>query len=658
MANRPPGLLRSSANPDVVMMVCTAGHVDHGKTRLVRLLTGCNTDRLKEEQERGLTIELGFAPCVLGGDICVGIVDVPGHEKFVRNMVAGVSGIGMTILVIAADDGIMPQTIEHFQIMELLGVRRGIIVITKIDLVTPERVEEVREDIEVFVAGTFLEDAPVYAVSSETGEGIFDFYEGLQARVGDMVRQRKRGIFRMPVERVFVQKGFGAVVTGIPVDGTVRVGDEVELQPGGGRGRVRGLQRFLRNAEEGSYGQCLALNVSDFGRDGVERGQVVCHPGYLRSARQFYVDLKTVTGLSKPLEHGENIKLHTGTAERSGKVFLFEDKVVQGGARALAAITLADPVAAAVHDRFILRRPSPAVTVAGGEVLALSDDDTRKRKSLILDPLRAYRDLFEGVDPASPEGIDREVAWCLRFERNAGATVQDIARGALIPEAVVAESAARQSCLRCLAEGFYVHGDAYAERLGEAEARVKAVADAKKLSIPLADLRKGFDWPAPLIDAVMADLTKAGHIAVRGDRVVMRDALSNLPDADRALMERIYQTFEEGAWQSPRPEELPDLLNAPMDRIERLLHHLCAEGSLVRLAKNVVLSYNAYRRAQDIVVRTIQEKGALDSADFKYAIGSTRKYALAILDFLDSRRVTVRSGNVRKLAAQYERNLL
>ncbi len=326
---------------------------------MVKLLTGCNTDRLKAEQERGLTIELGFAPCFLGNNLCVGIVDVPGHEKFIKNMVAGVSGIDMTILVVAADDGIMPQTVEHFQIMDLLGVRHGIVALTKTDLVAAERVQQVAADIRAFLNGTFMEDAPICPVSSETLDGYDQFYDVLVKEITGIVKRRKVGVFRMPIERVFTQKGFGSVVSGIPVDGTIAVGAQVEVVPGDQTGKIRGVQRFLRDAAEGGYGQCLALNIPDFNRNPPARGQVLCLPGYLKPARFFHVKLTAVVGLEKPLRNANEIKFHTGTVEEPGKLYLLEDKTLEGGQTGLASIALSDAVAAAVHDRFIIRRPSP-----------------------------------------------------------------------------------------------------------------------------------------------------------------------------------------------------------------------------------------------------------------------------------------------------------
>jgi len=645
-------------------MLCTAGHVDHGKTALVRLLTGCNTDRLKVEQERGLTIELGFAPCVLGGDVAAGIVDVPGHEKFVRTMVAGVSGIDMTILVIAADDGIMPQTIEHFQIMELMGVRSGIVALTKTDLVAPERVAQVADEIKTFLRGTFMDGAPVCPVSSETGEGVFDFYETLVAQIRNIAKRRRRGVFRMPIERTFAQKGFGTVVTGIPVDGTIEIRAEVELVPGGVTARVRGIQRFLRDTSEGRHGQCLAINVPEFGKRPPERGQVLCVPGYLKPAVFFHVSLLAVNGPGKPLANAEAIKFHTGTAEENGKVYLLHGKKkLAAGERALALVVSSKPVAAAVHDRFILRRPSPAATVAGGEILSASMALARGKKDAAVRQLEEYETLWRGVDPADEEGIEIELAYRLRAQQPLGTTVKDLAVAAFLPEAVVAECLARAvergDDLMVLPGGYYIHKDMYRARLEEVEARLDQAAANSNLSLGLTDLRKGLQtWPQALWNALQAELERTGRIAVRGAKLVLHDAVKTLDKADRDLLERLLREYEVTRFNSPRPDELPARLDAPQQKIDRLLKLLCDDGRLIRLAPNVVLSYNAVRDAQNIVLDIIQKAGVLDSADFKYAIESSRKYALALLDYFDTRRITVRNGNLRRLAPDYERGLL
>ena len=662
MKPRPPGQLRASVNPNVVMMICTAGHVDHGKTQLVKFLTGCQTDRLKAERERGLTIELGFAPCVIGGSTCVGIVDVPGHEKFVRTMIAGVSGIDMTILVVAADDGIMPQTVEHVQIMSLLGVRHGIVALTKTDLVAADQVETRVCEVRTFLRGGFLERAAICPVSSVTGAGFPAFYDTLVEHVTEAQVRPRTGVFRMPIERVFSPKGFGTVVTGIPVAGVVSTGDELELLPGGDRGSVRGIQCFLRDAAAGGSGQCLALNIPDIDRDAVTRGAVLCQPGVLEPAPFVHIRLTAVDTLAKPLRNAEEIKFLCGTTEERGKLYLLDDRTLARGQTALATVALANPIAAAAHDRAIVRRPSPATTVGGGTILAVSHEATRPARRVVLADLTAYEALLDGLDPASPEGTAKRVEHVLITAGPTGATVADIARAALLTaddvELGVTGLVAAHRAIE-LGGGRFIHADAYSECLNQVEARItRAGAEDKRLTLTVNELRQGLDWPASLWRRIQADLEREGVVAAAGDGLLLQQAAAGLSEADRDLMARMCAAYDEGGFHSPRPDELPGVLEAPRADVERLLVYLCGRGNLVRLNRNVILNPTHYRNAQDLVVGIVQEKGMLDSADFKYAIQSTRKYALAILDDLDARGVTVRSGNNRRLARDFERHLL
>ncbi|MEW6072877.1 MAG: selenocysteine-specific translation elongation factor [Planctomycetota bacterium] len=659
---RPPGFVRPTENPDVIMMVCTAGHVDHGKTRLVKLLTGCNTARLKEEQERGLTIELGYAPCLLGGEVAVGIVDVPGHERFVRNMVAGVSGIDMAILVIAADDGIMPQTIEHFQIMRLVGVRHGMVALTKTDLVDAARVAQVTAEIRESLAGTFLDGARICPVSAETFDGFFEFYEALVAEVRQLEKRRSDGVFRMPIINSFTSEGFGAVVTGIPVDGTIAIGDPVELVPGHQVGKVRGLQRFLRDATTGGFGQCLAVNVPELGKLRPVRGQVLCRPGHLEAWPAFHLQLEVVPGVDAPLRHAEPIVFHTGTAEGRGKLYLLEAKSLGEGERGLATIVLDAPIAAAVHDRFILRRPSPARTVAGGEIVGVTTDTRRRRRGDVLAALHLFQATFAGTPAAGPARRAREVEHFLRSRRPAGASPAEVGRGTLLAEPAVAaalEALTGTGTVLNLARDCVIHAENLAARLAEARERVQAAAGgAKHLRLSVADLRQGLDWPAPLWTRIQAALEAEGLVTRHGSELVLERAVEELGAREQTLRERILAVYEETGLASPHPDEIPARLGAPAAEIERLLELLCAQGEMFRLAKNVALSRSWLKKAQDTAVAAIRARGVLDSGDFKNDLGSTRKYALAVLDFLDARHVTVRRGNIRTLSANYERNLV
>jgi len=653
--------LRPEAKPDVIMMVCTAGHVDHGKTQLVKLLTGCETDRLKAEKERGLSIELGFAPCFLGSNRAFGIVDVPGHEKFIKNMVAGVSGIALAILVIAADDGVMPQTIEHVQIMELLGVRHGVVALTKTDLVSNDLVKTRADQIEKFLEDTPLRGSPVFPLSSVTFEGVADFYEALVDRIRNLAMQKEIGIFRMPIERAFSQKGFGVVATGLPVAGSISVGDQVEVLPGNLKGKVRGIQCFLQNAGEGSYGQCLALNIPDI-RKKPARGQVVSLPGYLKAATIFHVRARTVPGLDPPLRNAEQIKLYTGTAEQPGKVYILESKRLDAGSSGLATVVVTAPVAAAPGDRFILRRPLPDSTVAGGEVLAVSYGERRPKKTVVLNQLETYERFLAGVDSSSPEGAARKIEYFLHGAQASCANAREISQGTLVPLDVVEEQLGllsdRQAILQ-LGGSHFIHAEAYQDCLTKIESRIGEVsAETGSLSLTISNLKKGNDWPAPLWDRILGDLEQDDVVVVRDTTVILRDAVTKLPASDRAIIARLSHVYEETGFQSPRPDDLPGMIDAPEPEVLRLMNYLCKEGKLIRLSKNVVLSPHNFKKAQDMVVRIIKDEGSLDSAHFKTRIGSTRKYALAILDHLDARKITVRVGNLRKLSPSYERYLI
>ncbi|MFC1736878.1 selenocysteine-specific translation elongation factor [Candidatus Hydrogenedentota bacterium] len=647
---------------DVRMMVCTAGHVDHGKTSLVKLMTGCNTDRLQAELDRGLTIELGFAPFVIDKDLSVGIVDVPGHEKFIKNMVAGVSGIEMTILVVAADDGMMPQTVEHFRIMELLGVHRGIVALTKTDLVSPERVEEVASELRNFLTGTPLEGAKICPVSSKTLDGYGEFYDSLVSEIKTIPLRRRCGIFRMPVERVFLRQGFGLVISGIPVEGTVKVGDVVELRPGNSRGKVRGIQCFMRKTDSGGAGQCLALNIRDLGNTPPDRGQVLCAPGFVQPASIFHLQLSVIPDTTRPLENAEEIKFHSGTIEQIGKVYLMDNKVLGPGETGLASVALREPVAVSQRDRAILRRLSPAFTVAGGRVLAVTPGDRRPRKKDILPRLLDQIEFFEETSVDNSESASLICEYCLRSRMHIGGSVEEISRATLLARDKVAEELSalvETGKLVRIGTDFYVHIEAYGNSVEEIRARVKKFAASDGiLSVSLNDMRQELDWPDALWEHLLKQLASEGVFRVEGSRLILGAASKAVSSEEQALIDKIIDLYSRTGFKSPRPDTLPELVGAPLERVDRILEHLCNEKRLVRLSRSVILHADYFRKAQKIVIDTISSDGVLDSSNFKHAIDSTRKYALAILDYLDGERMTVRVGNKRKLAPNYEKTLL
>ncbi len=652
-----PGSFRPESR-DVDMMVCTAGHVDHGKTSLVKWLTGCETDILKEEKERGMTIEPGFAPCSTATGASVGITDVPGHEKFVHHMVAGVSGIGMCILVIAADDGIMPQTVEHFQIMELLGVERGVVALTKMDLVDAATLAQRIEEIRAWLANGFLKDAPICPVSSSTGEGILEFHRVFSAAVAEAVRAEPLGIFRLPIERVFSMEGHGRVLSGVPVAGQLSEGDLVELVPGGAQGRVRGMQCFGRAAEQGRSGLCMALNIPDFARADPRRGQVLCLPGRLRAATVFHSRVRMLEHTGLGVKNGERVMLHTGTAEVQARVYCLETKDLAPGDSAWVALATDEPVAAALCDRYILRKLSPVRTLGGGRFSDIVVDGRRPRKAEALERLAHWDAHYAGAGYRDRGTAALLVEQCIEMNHPDGAERGELLGECLLTEPVLAEIAAeleKQGKIARIGHDLWLHqrsAERLCSRLGE---EIQGRFDkGERVLEPQA---VGPQIPPAVKTHVLGLLAVRGAIERKGDRIVPRGT-QEAPTPEQRLAERIYGLYVETGFNSPRPEDVPNLLREAPEQVESVLRMLVSEGRLVRVSAKVVLTREHMTQAQEKVVAAILKNGQLDSGDFKFLIDSTRKYALAILEYMDRTHVTVRLDSIRKLAPNYEKRRL
>ncbi|HNT36346.1 MAG TPA: selenocysteine-specific translation elongation factor, partial [bacterium] len=540
MERRPPGLLSHDEEAEVLLMIGTAGHVDHGKTRLVGLLTGCETDRLKVEKERGLSIELGFAPCSLGGGLAAGIVDVPGHEQFIKNMVAGAAGMDMTVLVVAADDGVMPQTIEHLQIMEFLGVRLGMVVITKVDLVTPERVQEVREEIELLVDGTFLEGAPVCPFSAETLEGFDLFYNTIVELATRAKIERLQGVFRMPVERVFSLAGHGTVLSGIPLAGTISVGDEVQIQPSGAMARVRSMERFGHEAERGGAGQCLALNLAGLPRDGAQRGNVVTRPGYVHPTSFLQIRLTTCHDLRAPLRHGEEIRFHTGTLEAHGRLGLYGCESVGKRETVLASLQLNDAAGVAPTDRFVIRRHSPAITVAGGVVVSAMAEKPKMSR------VKQFEHLSEKW--ACFGSLVSKAEFHFVESGSEGSTVAETALALLVEKSdaqqLVAQLAAKGSLTACN------DGDRYLHTKGMDEGREQVLRylsqflekQSSSYGPTFRELTDGLGIPEPSLMVILDSLVRSGAAERREGRIGLPGREKQFDGAQKDLLDEIEKT--------------------------------------------------------------------------------------------------------------------
>jgi len=634
------------AGETVTLTVGTAGHIDHGKTSLVKYLTGCDTDTLPEEKARGMTIDLGFATCTLPNNRRVGIVDVPGHERFIHNMVAGATGIDVVLLVVAADDGIMPQTIEHFHIVRLLGITAGMVAITKTDMVDSARVAEVTEQVQLLVADSFLDGAPIMPVSSKTGEGFFDFYDAFCALVDKTAQRNTSGPFRMHVERSFVLKGLGVILSGIPSSGSVHMGDTVELLPDGGEKKVRGVQVFGRNAELGRAGECIALRLSDTSQDDVRRGMVLVSPGYFKPTKFVSARFYMVPSLEKPLRPRTAVRFHVGTAEVTGHLLLPDLTPLLPGGDTYVQFQLDAPVVAAPGDFFVARLMSPLKTIGGGTVVAPETIKMRRRKGDWVEKTREREQAF--TDPVSALG------YALKQAGSAPLALPDLARlGVLSEEATRKHIAALVSAGTAgeLAGNRYVHADVLAAAREELLSKLNRMHDAVPLSVgfPKKDLLRDITSNHLVVEKVLSQLLESGAVAVNATGYQIPERAPKLSPAQATLATRLAELYRKAAFASPRPDELPLLIGAPASVIDPVFDFLIQTGEIVNLGDKVVLHKDHVVESRRRLEEHFARNRTLEAAAFKDIIGASRKYAIPLLEYWDAKGVTRREGNIRVL---------
>jgi selenocysteine-specific elongation factor len=652
------------------IIIGTAGHVDHGKSALVLALTGTDPDRLKEEKARGITIDLGFAHWTTG-EFAFSFVDVPGHERFVKNMLAGVGGIDAVVLVVAADESVMPQTREHFEICRLLGVPDGLIAITKSDVSDADTIELVAMEVRDLVAGSFLADAPVVAISARTGEGMAAFKEALVALGRRTPGRGSSGFVRMPIDRAFSVKGFGTVVTGTLMSGRVGVDDELALMPGERRVKVRGVQVHGESAVSAQAGQRVALNLGGIDLEEIGRGDSLLTPGTLAQTRMLDARLQVVSSVGA-LRHGARVRFHQGTGEKLGRVavaaVLAADRPavgggggaappgaaeVPGGGHAYVRVRLEAPAVLSRGDRFILRAYSPPVTIAGGVVL-----DPHPARGAIRTP--AARERFERLDPGAAGGEaaeDRAVAALVGEAGAAGfPTASLVGRAGLAPEsaeAVVDRLARAGTAVRA---GDVLLAPAALDTL--ASGVLKRLADhhgAEPLSegVPREEVRERVFARAGegVFDAVIARLQQAGTVVGRDRLALASHRVALTPDEEQAR-QVIELAFRTGGLKPPDLREVADargIRDAVMDRVARLL---VRQKVLARLDAMLF-----HQEALDGLKRDMAAlkqsapagPATIDVGMFKQRYGLSRKYAIPLLEYLDRERLTRRVGDVRQL---------
>lgn len=630
------------------VVIGTAGHIDHGKSSLVRALTGTDPDRLKEERERGLTIDLGFARFELPDGRTVGIVDVPGHERFIRNMVAGASGIDVVLLVVAADDGVMPQTREHLDIMGLLGMRRGLIALNKIDLVDEDLVELAEEDVQETVAGTFLEDAPVVRVSAATGAGVEELRAALGAIAEATAPRSSEGVFRMPIQRVFSARGFGTIVTGIPVSGEVEPGTVLEVVPPGLKGKVRGLQAYGAQAERARAGHSTAINLSDVEHHRVHRGDVVATPGYFSAVRMLGARLTALPSLASPIENRMSVRLHTGTAEVLGEVVLLDTDRIEPGAEGLVQLRLSEPVVCAPGDRFVLRLASPTITLGGGTILEESRHRLKRFKGFVIEELERQeesldspRELLEVLLAREGSGLPDARALAARFKRSPQET-----------EALLAQLEASGRAARVGAGGRWIHADA----LEAALAKLDGVASAwfeeheHRRVVESLELRRLTGFEQTLFTGLLDEAARRGTLELEPGGLVARVGRSAALDPKtEELCARVLDLLARAGFQPPTLEELAAAARCSQADLERTLEVLVDRGQVTRIGKGLCFARSRLDEASAAIVDNCTRNGQLEIPELRDALGTSRKWLIPLLEHFDVQGLTARQGGHRVL---------
>jgi selenocysteine-specific elongation factor len=624
------------------VIVGTAGHIDHGKSTLVEALTGTNPDRLEEEKRRGITIDLGFAFLDLGG-VRFGFVDVPGHEKFVRNMLAGVGGIDLVVLVIAADESVKPQTREHFDICRLLGIPRGIVALTKSDLVDPDVLGLVRLEIEEFVRGSFLEGAPVVPVSATTGAGL-DAFKQEVLRVAETVPAKDATQhFRLPIDRAFSMKGFGMVVTGTLVSGSLQAEDEAELYPLRKRVRVRGLHSGGKAVSRAMAGQRTAVNLAGIEREEIQRGMVLGPPGVFEPTKRFDARI-TLLSSARPLKNRARVHFHQGTAEAIADVVLIAGNELAPGQSALAQLRLDQPVLLLPSDRFILRQFSPVVTIGGGTALDVQAPRHKRADPSVapfLETLeRGREEILAAFAEAAPQGLS--LAQLSARTGWSDSEIQQIAKNLAAAKRVrvIGDLPLTIASAKVVA--------AYAAGLRIA---LEKFHQANPLSpgIPKQDLRGRAGKTSPeIFAAALEDLAKAGIVTVSGDLVQRAGREIALSTEEAKAKELIEKEFERAGLSVPSFAAVLEKLPVESKRAQKILQMLLREKVLIKVTDELIFHRAAVAQLRELLAKYRKERGnKLPIPVFKELTGVTRKYAIPLLEYLDRERVTRRVGDER-----------
>ena len=629
------------------VIIGTAGHVDHGKTLLIKALTGIDTDRLQEEKKRGITIELGFAHLDWPDGTQAGIVDVPGHEKFIKNMLAGAGGIDLAMLIVAADDGFMPQTLEHLDILTLLGIKDGCVVITKSDVVDPEWLEMMQEEIVGRVEGTFLEGKPVFCVSAYTGQGIPELRQELHDMVQRASIKNMRVPFRLPVDRVFSVDGFGTVVTGTLIEGSMHEGDLAELVPGGADTRIRNLQVHGKDVEVAYAGQRVAVNLAGLKKTDIKRGDAVAKPGSVRTSRMLDVRLQNLRGSKRVIQNDSQVHLYHTSQVQLAKVVLLDRDALNPGESCYAQLRLSEPISTKSGDRFVIRFYSPLETIGGGVILDDSPARHKRFQQGVLDALKIKESGSGGdrvIQVLTEFGTElpdaAKLAAKLRLdEEDVAKAVQELcARGrAVEPLPGRFASAAVMdktwdNCREILA-GYHKVNPLHAG-MKEAEVRQKCFKNLDQTTA----------------DALLRALRQEGKLRRVSERYALADFEIKFTKRQNNIKQKLLQTYRAADLESPATDDV--LAGFPQNEktdAKQVLESLVTGGELVMLTPQICWYKDVYARVCDVVKTHFETHETITLGELRDLINSSRKYTLAVLEYYDKNRITKKDGDLRYL---------
>ncbi len=634
------------------VIVGTAGHVDHGKTCLIKALSGIDTDRLKEEKKRGITIELGFANLIDTDGVHIGIIDVPGHEKFVKNMLAGIGGIDLVLLVIALDEGVMPQTVEHFEILKMLQIRQGIVVLTKSDTVDSDWADMVEEDVRELIKGSFLEQAELIRVSSYTGENIDVLRQKIVAMAKQAGRRREeKELFRLPIDRVFTMEGFGTVVTGTLVEGMCEAGQEVMVYPQERLLKIRGVQSHGQKEEKASAGQRTAINLAGIKKEELSRGEVLAYPGSLVNSTMVDATLRLFDSTQRKLKNGDRVHLSYGSAQAIGKVILLDCDVVEAGQEALVQLRFDDPICVKRNDKFIIRFYSPVETFGGGTVLNPAADKHKRGQESVIESLKLKK---TGTDIEILEQMVNEES--RRFPE-----AKDLAAWM---DMTVSEAEKMLDTLRNkkkilhLNDGSFV-GKAYWERVSGLANEVLAHfhrenpivegMDREELKSRLAErmhLQSG-----KKAEALMAELEKRKVITIQGSIVSVAGFTVSYSDEASQMMTDMENIYKKAGIEVPSTDEL---VGAYKDRKQarQVLSELTKKGILVKAGTGVLMHREHWERAVGVLREHLASHPQITLGEFRDLLGTSRKYAVMLLETYDQMKITKKIGDARILGGK------